>query len=221
MWLVNSWPYTRLNGGAHLPQDKKDRLFVTSLQSIEYALLLENEVRAVQWGWLFKTYFQWHALAFLLSELRTRTKGPLVSRAWKAVDTTVVEWGGDGHDTGRKNNLWRPLRKLLDAARAARQRDASPWEVQEVASPYTQATASSAPTPDDRGPDVPQTTTETSMSPVINNYWKTGKFTTSAPGEQANITLTPEQGATSQTEDQGFNFDALDVDAPFSPDKRR
>jgi len=120
MWLIVYHPIQRM-GGNGLPQDTKDRLFVTSLESVEYALLLEREAKAVKWGWFFKTYYQWHALAFLLTELCSRTKGDVVVRAWSAVDATVVAWGGAKTDH-KKNNLWKPLRRLTTAARAARDR---------------------------------------------------------------------------------------------------
>src|SRR4051812_49305435 len=61
--------------GATLPQETKDKLFITSLENIEYSMLLETEARTMKWGWLFRTYVQWHAIAFLLSELCVRTKG--------------------------------------------------------------------------------------------------------------------------------------------------
>ena len=95
---------------------------MTSLESIEYARHLETEVRTVQWGWLFKTYSQWHALAFLLNELCQRTKGPTVLRAWRAVDSMVAEMGSRV-SPHRRAHLWRPLRKLMTKARAAREQE--------------------------------------------------------------------------------------------------
>lgn len=118
-------PYQRLDGGESLPRETRDRLFITSLESIEYALLLETEVRTVKWGWMFKSYSAWHALAFLLSELCHRTKGPTVLRAWRAVDAVIVVWGSRV-PTHKRDNLWRPLRKLMAKARAARDRELAP-----------------------------------------------------------------------------------------------
>lgn len=122
MWLVIYHSLQRRDDGALLNPETRDRLFITSLESIEYALLLETEVRTVKWGWLFRTYCQWHALAFLLSELCIRTRGVTVMRAWRAVDNTVVQWGGQV-SSGHKSYLWRPLRKLLAKAREARERE--------------------------------------------------------------------------------------------------
>jgi len=76
----------------------------------------------MKWGWLFKTYMQWHALAFLLSELIYRTSGELVERAWIAVDKTCDRHWQDGafNEDHRKGHLWRPLNRIIAKARAAR-----------------------------------------------------------------------------------------------------
>lgn len=105
-----------------LPQVTIDRLFVTALDTIEFALRLETERKMVKWGWLFKTYNQWHALAFLLSELTRRTKGPLVQRAWRAVNSTLTEFQEQYHES-KRGQLWRPVVKLLHTARQARERE--------------------------------------------------------------------------------------------------
>lgn len=142
MWLLIYQPFQRLDGGASLSQETRNRLFVTSLESIEYALLLETEVRTVKWGWLFKSYSQWHALAFLLSELCHRTKGPTVHRAWLAVDETIVEMQ-NRVPSHRREAVWRPLARLIAKARSARDSEMSmdntiapssnPWPKQDSA----------------------------------------------------------------------------------------
>lgn len=126
MWLIVYHPYQRRDGCATLPQATKDKLFITSLENVEYSLLLETESRTKKWGWLFRTYVQWHALAFLLFELCTRTKGEAVERAWTAIETIACRWYYTLSLEGRKPTpgcLWRPLRKLMDKAREARARE--------------------------------------------------------------------------------------------------
>jgi hypothetical protein len=111
-----------------LPQETKDKLFITSLENVEYSILLETEARTMKWGWLFRTYVQWHAIAFLLSELCVRTKGEAVERAWRALEATAGRWWFPLNDTspyrkGQQGCLWKPLRKLLAKAKAARERE--------------------------------------------------------------------------------------------------
>jgi hypothetical protein len=108
-----------------LPQEIKDKLFITSIENIEYSILVETEVRTMKWSWLSRTFVQWHAIAFLLSELCVRTKGKAVERAWKALETTAGNWWFPLNDSSsdRKGQLWKPLRKLLAKAKAARERE--------------------------------------------------------------------------------------------------
>lgn len=129
MWLIVYHPHQRKDGGASLPQETKDKLFITSLENVEYAILLETEFRTMKWGWLFRTYVQWHAIAFLLSELCVRTKGEAVERAWRALEATSGKWWfpllNEASPSRKKQPgcLWRPLRKLLAKAKAARERE--------------------------------------------------------------------------------------------------
>jgi hypothetical protein len=97
-------------------------LFITSLENIEYSLLLETESRTEKWSWLFKTYIQWHALAFLLGELCNRTTGDLVNRAWSSVEKCIRASLKEAatKEESRSGHLWKPLMKLLAKARMAR-----------------------------------------------------------------------------------------------------
>ena len=123
MWLMVYHPFQRQDGGASLPSETKEKLFITSLENIEYSILLETEARTMKWGWLFKTYMQWHALAFILSELCWRTNGDLAERAWTAVEKTRDgRWGMRMPEDIRAGHLWRPLKKLYRKAKEARQR---------------------------------------------------------------------------------------------------
>jgi hypothetical protein len=123
MWLMVYHPFQRQDGGASLPDETKEKLFITSLENIEYSILLDTEARTMKWGWLFKTYIQWHALAFILTELCHRTTGDLVDRAWKAVEKSKDgRWGVRFTDDSRAHHLWRPMRKLYRKAQEARQR---------------------------------------------------------------------------------------------------
>lgn len=118
MWLVVHHPFQRADAGANLPQETKDRLH-TSIEVIEFSRLLETERTTLKWGWLFRTYVQWHALAFVLSQLCTRTEGPDVDKAWLVIESVFDDWGG-AVSTNQRGMLWKPLRKLMIRARAAR-----------------------------------------------------------------------------------------------------
>ena len=134
-------PYQRKDGGTSLPQETRDNLFQTALENVEYAMLLETEDKTLKYSWLFKTctlsHFpsflycwlmsitdvQWHAIAFLLSELCVRTTGPEVERAWRAIDLMVTRKWDDGNANSKlKGHLWKPLRRLMAKAKAEREK---------------------------------------------------------------------------------------------------
>lgn len=114
-WLVVHHPMTRKDSGASLPQNTRDRLFLTSVEVLEFSHLLETNENTSKWGWLFRTYVQWHAVAFILSELCARTKCPAVDRAWSAVEDVYDEWESKAKE--KRGMLWRPMKKLMIRAR--------------------------------------------------------------------------------------------------------
>ena len=121
MWLVVHHPLSRNDRGAGLSQEVKDRLFHTSVEVIEFSRLLETDRSTLKWGWLFRTYVQWHALAFVLSELCFRTTGSAVEKAWAVIDSALAD--EETHiSSNQRGMLWKPLRKLLVKARAERRK---------------------------------------------------------------------------------------------------
>ena len=119
MWLIVHHPFSRSDRGAGLPQETKDRLFCTSVEVIEFSRLLETEKTTLKWGWLFRTYIQWHAIAFVLSQLCVRTIGPEVDKAWLVIEGVFDDWDGTVL-SNQRGMLWKPLRKLMAKARSER-----------------------------------------------------------------------------------------------------
>lgn len=104
-----------------LPQDTRDRLFMAAIEIIEYSRVLEDESSNKQWGWLFQTYIQWHAIAYLLGELCTRPNSTIAERAWRAIDSVFGGWT-EAVTHSKSGMLWKPLKKLMTKARANRAR---------------------------------------------------------------------------------------------------
>ena len=73
----------------------------------------------MKWGWLFRTYIQWHAVAFVLSELCTRTLGTEIDSTWELMDSVFAAWS-DTMVQQNKSSLWKPIRRLMVKARLAR-----------------------------------------------------------------------------------------------------
>lgn len=123
MSLIIYHPLTQPGKPNGLSQDIKDRLFMASIEIIEYSRVLESEATTKQWGWLFHTYIQWHAIAYILGELCHRRNSTIVERAWRCIDIVFDDWRVHGNpNTHAKNGmLWRPMHKLL--AKAMKKRE--------------------------------------------------------------------------------------------------
>ena len=66
-------------------QEGRDRLFEESLRGIEYDNLGHTTKSTQRFLWHIATHFQWHSFIALLGELRVRTSGDMVDRAWRQV----------------------------------------------------------------------------------------------------------------------------------------
>ncbi|KAL2832865.1 fungal-specific transcription factor domain-containing protein [Aspergillus cavernicola] len=85
-----------------------------STEVVEFGHLLETNENTTQWAWFFETYEQWHAFAFLLSEICTRPISPLTDRAWRVADLVYRRWkGGRFEDSGV---LWKSASRLMKRA---------------------------------------------------------------------------------------------------------
>ncbi len=120
MSLIIYHPLTQPGKPNSLSQDIKDRLFMASIEILEYSRILESEATTKQWGWLFHTYIQWHAIAYILGELCTRPNSAIVERAWRAIDVVFSNWDGAVRHT-KSGMLWQPMRKLMAKARRKRE----------------------------------------------------------------------------------------------------
>lgn len=143
MQLVVHHPSLRRAGYAELPQETQDRLFTSSIIILEFWLALNTEKKTQKWRWLCETYIQWYALAFLLSALCVRLENQEVERAWNAVDASLQlglklssiaykRTGISPNDVSDNDetscDAYKPLRRLIEKARAARSRTAPPKE---------------------------------------------------------------------------------------------
>lgn len=110
---------------ADFPQHVRDRLFIASIEIMEYSSLLESGTHTKKWGWVFHTYVQWHALIFILVEICRRDSSALLERAWRAVDSVFTGWDNAvKYSRSQKNGeLWLPLKKLMAKARKKREDD--------------------------------------------------------------------------------------------------
>ena len=136
MWLLLQYPF-QPHQMATRPEASKESILRTAVSILELTDMLETNPAAAQWTWFLTTYVQWHPLAVTLAELCVQTSGPIVERAWIIVDKVFEKWSDRVADT-KRGTLWRPIKKLLGKARAARSYNARRTEAQAVVFPETQ-----------------------------------------------------------------------------------
>ncbi|RGP79855.1 transcription factor [Fusarium longipes] len=118
LWLNMQYPF---NGGPapDRPRVSKETMLRTAISIIELRERMTKNQWEDRFAWWTDTYVQWHPLAVALAELCVQTEGELVEKAWVVVERTFPSSREHIADTA-KGSLWRPIKKLLKKARAAR-----------------------------------------------------------------------------------------------------
>lgn len=118
LWLNIQYPF---NGGPapDRPRVSKETMLRTAISIIELRERMTKNQWEDRFAWWTDTYVQWHPLAVALAELCVQTEGELVEKAWVVVERTFPSSREHIADTA-KGSLWRPIKKLLKKARAAR-----------------------------------------------------------------------------------------------------
>ncbi|KAI1138012.1 fungal-specific transcription factor domain-containing protein [Hypoxylon sp. FL0543] len=117
MSLIIYQPMLLHSTGQELNKEIRHRLFMASLEVVEYTKVLNSEPRCRQWRWLFQTYAQWHAVAYLLLETCRLPWTASLERAWIVLNATFQT--PDAAERARPG-VWVPLRKLMGQARRHR-----------------------------------------------------------------------------------------------------
>ncbi|CAM1510148.1 Fc.00g004830.m01.CDS01 [Cosmosporella sp. VM-42] len=117
LWLNIQYPFTTRS--VMRPRVNRETMLRTAVSVLE----LWERMTSLQWddrfAWWSETYVQWHPLAVALAELCVQPKGELADKAWAAIDRALPSSREKIADTA-SGSLWRPLKKLLRKARAAR-----------------------------------------------------------------------------------------------------
>ncbi|ROV94335.1 hypothetical protein VMCG_08658 [Cytospora schulzeri] len=108
--------------GEMLSSEIRDRIFTAATEVFEYNHQLNSDPRSKQWRWLFQTYTQWHAVAYVLMEVVRRPWSAAVERAWAALNAIFAT--PDPEDLNRiagDQSVWLPLKKIYLKARKHRE----------------------------------------------------------------------------------------------------
>jgi len=104
-----------------IAKEASDQIFVKSIKIAELRRNLEVE-QTKQWHWYIRTIVQWHAVAYLLSELCVREPDDNVTCAWNMLDSVFQDWK-NFREQGAPGVLWMPMKKFIARARHKRELD--------------------------------------------------------------------------------------------------
>jgi len=113
-------------GNEELTEEKRTSLFNRATEIFEYSYMLNTDSRAKQWRWLFQTYTQLHAVAYVLIEVSHRPWSATVERSWTALNMVLSAAKPslpqfDLEKMADHSAIWLPLRKLYVKAKRHRE----------------------------------------------------------------------------------------------------
>ncbi|KAL1873772.1 hypothetical protein Plec18167_006290 [Paecilomyces lecythidis] len=94
MRLEAHHPRQYASQGREMPQAEKDRFFSLCLEIADFANILQTSELTARYLWHVESHCPLHALIYTLSELRHRTTGEEVERAWRLVDSVYYKHYG-------------------------------------------------------------------------------------------------------------------------------
>ncbi|CAG7933956.1 unnamed protein product [Penicillium olsonii] len=111
-------------------QKRRETLFQTAIDVLEFTHLLETSAETADWIWLFQMYRQWHALVFVLSEICVRPASDAADRAWVIAQLMFQRWQQKGPLKGWV--LWKPLLRLFERAATKRAKEQNFLDVEQL-----------------------------------------------------------------------------------------
>ncbi|KAI4593423.1 hypothetical protein KJ359_009313 [Pestalotiopsis sp. 9143b] len=167
MSLIIYQPILFPTGGQDISQEVRDRIFLSSTEVVEYNRLLNTEPKCKQYRWLFQTYTQWHAVAYLLLEVCRRPWSSSVERAWLALSSSFSDTDPDEFQKlAQHKGVWLPLKRLL--LKAGRHRDEELARLQANPQAAKDLEDSSYRTPSATFSNLPSTVRET----IAQDRWR-------------------------------------------------
>lgn len=94
-----------------------DVVFSQAIELLEIGQELATNPRLMPWKWSSRVH--WHSFGIVLAKLCVEPNSKLAGRAWNVVEAAFIEYGKKVADS-EKGMLWKPLEKLMFAARQAK-----------------------------------------------------------------------------------------------------
>ena len=119
IWLLLQRPmYTRRAQVAKAA--KREFVLAAAVSMLELVTEFEYRPETQPYRWYLLGYAPWYVIAIIMAELCVQTKGMLVDRAWNIINKVYDTWNNRLADSG-SSGLLRPIRKMMEQARKARQ----------------------------------------------------------------------------------------------------
>ncbi|PIG85218.1 hypothetical protein AARAC_006684 [Aspergillus arachidicola] len=93
-------------------------IFQTAVEITEFAYFFQENETTAQFAWLARSYKQWHALAYVLSELCIRDISPETDHAWNVVTKMYRKCVKEAPET--YSMFQKPLSRLMEQAATSR-----------------------------------------------------------------------------------------------------
>ena len=90
----------------------KDQLFASMIEVVDNIRRLESDPQSAQWGWYFHNDTQWPALTYLLNELKNRSPGPQMNRAFEVARAARTQWYATNWSTEFHHKMHKPMKLL-------------------------------------------------------------------------------------------------------------
>lgn len=107
--------------GPEASHEIRSRLWMSTIEIVEYNHILNVDPRCRQWRWLFQSYRQWHAIAYMLLELSRRPWSVTSERAWEAAQILQYDHPIEGTNNADHTAAWMPIKRLYAKAKKHRE----------------------------------------------------------------------------------------------------
>ncbi|KAJ5093693.1 hypothetical protein N7456_009554, partial [Penicillium angulare] len=116
--LSRAWLFIQLTSSGERSEKPdssvNDFLFRTGVEILEFVHLLQTNTLITSWSWLWKSYREWHAMAYVISELCDRPLDSESNHAWEMVTKMYDQWRGEA--TTMDSEMAKPLARLMQRA---------------------------------------------------------------------------------------------------------
>ncbi|KPM38035.1 hypothetical protein AK830_g8535 [Neonectria ditissima] len=119
--LVIYQPVSFPGTGPELFNEIRNRLWVSTIEIVEYNYLLNTDPRCRQWRWLFQAYRQWPSIAYMLLEASRRSWTVTSERAWEAAQILGHDHPMEGTEKEDPTAVWMPVKRLYIKAKRHRE----------------------------------------------------------------------------------------------------